>query len=122
MARILLAEDDADIRALLRFRLSLDGHEVTAVNDGAAAVAACSEHVFDLLVSDVSMPHLSGLEVTRWIRTQSATPSLPIILLTAFTTPEDRQRGLEAGADDYFGKPVVLAELAARVNELAVPG
>lgn len=121
MARILLAEDDADIRALLKFRLSLDGHDVTAVNDGAAAVAACSADRFDLLVSDVSMPHLTGLELTQWVRTESADPTMPIILLTAFTTPADRQRGLDAGADEYFAKPVVLAELAAKVTELAVP-
>ena len=114
--RILVAEDQTDIRDLLVMNLAQAGYEVQAVADGPAALARQREQGNDLLVLDLMMPGLDGLEVCKALRAQGR--STPILMLTAKSTELDRVLGLELGADDYLTKPFSLAELLARVKAL----
>ena len=113
---ILLAEDQADIRDLIELNLRSAGYAVTAVGDGAAALARQIEAPADLLILDLMMPGLDGLEVCKTLRARQH--SAPILMLTARSTELDRVLGLELGADDYLTKPFSLAELMARVKAL----
>lgn len=115
MAKIVIADDDADIRELVVFKLRHDGHEVAPVGDGAAAVEACVAERPDLVILDVMMPGMSGLDAARAIRADEATADLPIIMLTARAQESDIEQGFEAGADDYIVKPFSPRELASRV-------
>ena len=115
-AAILVAEDQADIRDLLVMNLKGAGYDVTAVADGAAALASQNERASDLLVLDLMMPGMDGLEVCKALRARGR--STPILMLTAKSTELDRVLGLELGADDYLTKPFSLAELLARVKAL----
>src|SRR2546427_9237197 len=113
---ILVAEDQADIRDLIVMNLRNAGYEVIAVADGLAALASQNEHASDLLILDLMMPGLDGLEVCKALRARGR--STPILMLTAKSTELDRVLGLELGADDYLTKPFSLAELLARVKAL----
>lgn len=113
---ILVAEDQADIRELLVMNLRNAAYQVSAVADGAAALASQSETASDLLILDLMMPGLDGLEVCKALRARGHTT--PILMLTAKSTELDRVLGLELGADDYLTKPFSLAELLARVKAL----
>ena len=115
-ASILVAEDQADIRDLLVMNLRSAGYDVSAVADGPAALASQAERASDLLILDLMMPGLDGLEVTKALRAKGR--STPILMLTAKSTELDRVLGLELGADDYLTKPFSLAELLARVKAL----
>ena len=115
-AHILVAEDQADIRDLLVMNLQQAGYEVLAVADGVAALASQNERASDLLILDLMMPGLDGLEVCKALRNRGR--SAPILMLTAKSTELDRVLGLELGADDYLTKPFSLAELLARVKAL----
>ncbi len=116
MKRILIAEDQTDIRDLLVLNLSHAGYEVTAVADGLAALASESTRSNDLLLLDLMMPGMDGLEVCKSLRSRGT--MTPILMLTAKSTELDRVLGLELGADDYLTKPFSLAELLARVKAL----
>ena len=118
MARILVADDDVDIRELVEFKLSTLGHEIVAVADGAAAVDACRAQRPDLAVLDVMMPGVSGLDAIRAIRADPALADLPVILLTARAQESDVETGFDSGADDYITKPFSPRELASRVEAL----
>jgi DNA-binding response OmpR family regulator len=118
VARIVVADDDVDIRELIEFKLSTLGHEIVAVHDGAAAIDACQEHKPDLAVLDVMMPGMSGLDAIRVIRNDPDMADLPVILLTARAQLSDVEAGLESGADDYLTKPFSPRELASRVQAL----
>jgi DNA-binding response OmpR family regulator len=118
VARILVADDDVDIRELVEFKLSTLGHDVVAVADGAAAVDACRAQRPDLAVLDVMMPGVSGLEAIRVIRADPALADLPVILLTARAQESDVETGFDSGADDYITKPFSPRELASRVEAL----
>jgi two-component system response regulator MtrA len=118
VARILVADDDVDIRELVEFKLSTLGHDVVAVADGAAAVEACQASRPDLAVLDVMMPGVSGLDAIRAIRADPALADLPVILLTARAQESDVETGFDSGADDYITKPFSPRELAARVEAL----
>ncbi|CAB4708981.1 MAG: response regulator [Actinobacteria bacterium] len=118
MARILVADDDIDIRELVEFKLATLGHEITVVADGAAAVEACQAWRPDLAVLDVMMPGVSGLEAIRAIRADPALAGLPVILLTARAQESDVETGFDSGADDYITKPFSPRELASRVEAL----
>src|SRR6202142_1371483 len=111
--RILLADDEQAILTLLSYPLSQDGYEVVRAADGVEALARFGETEFDLVVLDVTMPHLDGLEVCRRLR---ATSSVPIIMLTAKTEEIDKVLGLELGADDYITKPFSIREFRSRVK------
>lgn len=116
MKRILVAEDQADIRNLLALNLQGAGYAVTEVADGLAALAQESSQAHDLLILDLMMPGMDGLEVCKSLRAKGN--STPILMLTAKSTELDRVLGLELGADDYLTKPFSLAELLARVKAL----
>jgi DNA-binding response OmpR family regulator len=116
MKRILVAEDQTDIRDLLALNLRGAGYEVLAVADGLAVLAAETARPNDLLVLDLMMPGMDGLELCKALRARGS--STPILMLTAKSTELDRVLGLELGADDYLTKPFSLAELLARVKAL----
>ena len=115
MARIVVADDDPDIRDLVVFKLRQAGHDVEAVEDGAAAVAACQASPPDLVVLDVMMPGMGGLDATRALRLDPRVARVPVILLTARAQESDIEQGFGAGADDYVVKPFSPRELASRV-------
>lgn len=118
MARILVADDDVDIRELVEFKLATLGHDVIAVADGASAVDEVRRVRPDLAVLDVMMPGMTGLEAVRVIRAEPSLADLPVILLTARAQESDRETGFDSGADDYITKPFSPRELAARVDAL----
>jgi DNA-binding response OmpR family regulator len=111
--RILLVDDEQSIQALLSFPLRKDGYEVVQASDGREALARFGEGSFDLVVLDVMMPRIDGLEVCRRMRAKS---TVPIIMLTAKTEEIDKVLGLELGADDYITKPFSLREFRSRVK------
>ena len=115
-AHILVAEDQTDIRDLLAMNLRSAGYEVSAVGDGEQALARQLATPCDLLVLDLMMPRMDGLEVCKALRAKGS--AAPILMLTAKSTELDRVLGLELGADDYLTKPFSLAELLARVKAL----
>jgi DNA-binding response OmpR family regulator len=115
-SHILVAEDQADIRDLIVLNLQGAGYEVQAAADGRAALATQDERASDLLVLDLMMPGLDGLEVCKALRARGR--ATPILMLTAKATELDRVLGLELGADDYLTKPFSMAELLARVKAL----
>ena len=114
--RILVAEDQTDIRDLLVMNLQQAGYEVDAVGDGQAALDSQAGDASDLLVLDLMMPRVDGIEVCKALRARGR--DTPILMLTAKTTELDRVLGLELGADDYLTKPFSMAELLARVKAL----
>lgn len=115
--RILVVEDEHDIAGLIRHTLERSGEaEVETAVSGDQALKAAAENPPDLILLDLNLPVLGGLEVCRLLRSRPATASVPIIMLTARTSEGDRVTGLDAGADDYVTKPFSLRELAARVR------
>ena len=121
--QILVVDDDRAVREALERALSLEGFEVELAADGAEALVAVERHQPDAIVLDVLMPGVDGLEVCRLLR--RAQSRVPILMLTVRDDLGDRVEGLDAGADDYLGKPFELEELLARVRALlrrATPG
>lgn len=114
--RILIAEDDSILADGLSRSLRYDGYVVDVVNDGSSADSALQLQSFDLLILDLDLPKLLGLAVLRQLR-QRHTP-IPVLILTAADTIEQRVKGLDLGADDYMAKPFALTELEARVRAL----
>jgi Response regulators consisting of a CheY-like receiver domain and a winged-helix DNA-binding domain len=114
--KILIVEDEEQIASFLRRGLAYEGYEVDVAPDGAVALTKARETRMDLVVLDLMLPGMDGLEVCRRLRT--ANSSLPILVLTARDSVSDRVQGLDAGADDYMVKPFALAELLARVRAL----
>ena len=115
---ILVADDDADILALIKAVLERSGHEVVAVADGAEALAGVRMHRPDLAVLDITMPLVDGLEVLRRLRADSETVALPVVLLSAQAQEADVVRGFATGASAYMKKPFSPRDLVARVAEL----
>ncbi|MEU4877098.1 SpoIIE family protein phosphatase [Streptomyces sp. NPDC021608] len=115
-ARLLVADDNADMREYLARILTAAGYEVEAVGDGAEALDAARRRTPDLVVSDVMMPRLGGLELVGRLRADTRTASVPVVLLSARAGQEASIEGLQAGADDYLVKPFAAAELLARVR------
>lgn len=116
MASVLVADDDVDIRTLVSYKLTQSGHQVVAVGNGLAALKAVREHQVDLVLLDIRMPGMSGLDVCRELRADAATRALPVILLTARSQEDDVETGFAAGADDYIVKPFSPRELTSRVE------
>jgi two-component system, OmpR family, phosphate regulon response regulator PhoB len=116
--RILVIEDDRDIIELVRYNLEKDSFQVATASDGAAGIAQLRKSPPDLLILDLMLPKLSGLEVCKEVRREAATARLPIVMLTARGEEADRVVGLELGADDYVTKPFSPRELVARVKAL----
>ncbi|HVH28677.1 MAG TPA: response regulator transcription factor [Vicinamibacterales bacterium] len=115
--RVLVVEDEQDIAGLIKHALERKGDiEVDVAGAGDQAIRAVSEMPPDLIVLDLNLPVLSGVEVCRIVRSRPTTSHIPIIMLTARATESDRVAGLELGADDYITKPFALRELVARVR------
>jgi DNA-binding response OmpR family regulator len=114
--KILVVEDEASLRDGIVDLLGGDGHQVVAVGDGIAGVEAGLRDPYDLLVLDLMLPRLDGMEVCRRLR--AARPGMPILMLTARGSEDDKVRGLIEGADDYVTKPFSARELLARVRVL----
>jgi DNA-binding response OmpR family regulator len=115
--RILLVDDEQPIQTLLSFPLQRDGYDVVTVPDGREALARFSEQHFDLVVLDLMLPRMDGLEVCRRLRAQTGHgKTVPIIMLTAKAEELDKVLGLELGADDYITKPFSLREFRSRVK------
>jgi two-component system response regulator MprA len=114
--KVLIAEDDSSVRKAVQRVLELENYQVTAVNDGKAALEVLTQSHFDLAVLDVMMPFADGLTVCKEARHRGI--DLPILLLTARVEIGDRVAGLDAGADDYLVKPFVVDELLARCRAL----
>ncbi len=116
--RVLVVEDDADIRELIRYNLAEEGFVVDEAGDGAQALDRMRRRMPDLIVLDLMLPGMPGLEICRRIRAEGTTAQLPILIVTAKGTEVDRVLGLEMGADDYVVKPFSPRELVARVRAL----
>jgi CheY-like chemotaxis protein/phosphoribosyl 1,2-cyclic phosphodiesterase len=114
--RVLVVDDDPDIRALANLALSQDGHIVSEASSGAEALALIDAHAPDLLVLDLLMPGQGGLEVLRILRSRPATAALPVVVLTAMDDEANTRAGFELGATDYVTKPFTIPQLAARVR------
>ena len=112
--RILLVDDEQPIQTLLSFPLQRDGYEVVQASDGPDALARFSEQPFDLVVLDLMLPRIDGLEVCKRLRANGST--VPIIMLTAKSEEIDKVLGLELGADDYITKPFSMREFRSRVK------
>jgi len=116
--KILVVEDEGDIRELMRFNLSQEGFVVEEAGDGAEALDRIERRAPDLVLLDLMLPRMSGLELCRRLRANPATTRLPIIVVTAKSSEVDRILGLELGADDYVVKPFSPREVVARVKAL----
>ena len=112
--KIIVVEDEAHLAKGLQFNLEREGYRVTLVDNGQSALDLLGKEEFDLMILDIMLPKVSGLEVARRIR--STDMRFPILMLSAKSTDEDRELGLAAGADDYLTKPFHLPELLLRVK------
>lgn len=113
---ILLVEDEANLHEALKLNLELEGYEVTSAYDGAAALKAVNSEYFDLIILDVMLPEVDGINVTETIRLKNI--EVPILILSAKNSNADKILGLKKGADDYLTKPFNLEELILRIQKL----
>jgi CheY-like chemotaxis protein len=118
MAKILIAEDEPDIRDLVTFTLNFAGHSVVAVGNGADAVVAAREESPDLILMDVRMPRMTGYEACALMKADPVTADIPVVFLSAKGQDSEIQTGLNAGATEYLLKPFAPMELTERVNVL----
>ena len=116
--RVLIADDNAANLRIMRTRLTADGYDVVTAADGAEALAAARDSSPDLILLDIMMPKVDGVEVCRRLKKQQGASFMPVILVTAMTDAKDIVAGLEAGADEYLTKPVDHAALSARVRSM----
>ena len=116
--RILVAEDEADVLQLINLALQRAGFEVLKAEDGATAVRLAREHAPALIVMDIMMPGMTGLEACRLLKQDSRTMRIPVVMLTAKAEEVDRIVGLELGADDYVTKPFSPRELVLRIQAI----
>jgi DNA-binding response OmpR family regulator len=114
--RILVIDDDTDVVQFVRLSLAREGYEVVTAQEGAAGLRLALETPPDLVLLDILMPDIDGLELLSRLRVNPATTNVPVVLLTARADAHDRVRGLELGADDYITKPFDIEELVARVG------
>ncbi len=116
--RILLVEDEANLRELMKYRLEEAGYEVITATDGFFAVSMARSQRPDIILLDLMLPKLDGYTVCRMLRLNDITKEIPIIMITARTAPQDKDRGLEIGANDYLAKPVDVPTLLEKISEL----
>lgn len=116
MKKMLIIEDESHVVSLLKRGLEEEGYDVSVAMDGTSGLEMALQHDFDLLIVDIMLPGLNGIEICRNIRTQNT--DLPILMLTALGSTENIVSGLDSGADDYLVKPFKLAELHARIRTL----
>jgi CheY-like chemotaxis protein len=117
-ARVLVVDDNKQICSLIRIMLGRRGYDVTDVCDGPAAIASASDD-FDVILLDLGLPGMNGLEVCRRLRGEPQTASLPIVMLTGRAHPEDVRDGLRAGASEFLVKPFLEAELLAAIQRVS---
>jgi DNA-binding response OmpR family regulator len=120
--RVVVADDDPDIVDILKFNLETAGYEVLTASDGEAARDHIKQAMPDLVVLDIMMPKMDGLEVLTVIKGNSQTRSIPVVMLTAKTSDNDLWQGWDAGADYYITKPFDLEELLRFIGYLQVNG
>jgi putative two-component system response regulator len=118
-SRVLVVDDTESVRSLFLKLLSSDGHDVISAADGAAALEAVQLHRPDVVLLDVDMPAMDGLEVCRRLKADPITRLTPVVMVTGQTNLTDRLRGIEAGADEFLSKPVHPQELRVRVRSLS---
>src|SRR3954469_26030584 len=115
---ILIIDDEKDLIELVRYNLDKEGYDVISAGDGQTGLEIAQRHKLDLIVLDLMMPGMDGLEVCRRLRADARTGRIPLIMLTAKATEADRIVGLELGSDDYITKPFSPRELIARVKAI----
>ena len=118
VSRIAVIEDDADLSFTMRINLEREGYAVETFQNGQAGFAALQDEGFDFLLLDLNLPDLDGFTICRELRRRPETRALPILMLTARSSEQDRVMGLELGADDYLTKPFSVRELLARVGAI----
>jgi DNA-binding response OmpR family regulator len=118
MARILIAEDEPDIRELVAFTLRFAGHEVTATSNGEEALNQASVILPDIIIMDVRMPRMTGYDACRAMKKDEALKDIPVVFLSAKGQDSEIQTGLEAGAEEYLLKPFAPDQLAERVKTI----
>jgi len=118
MARILIAEDEPDIRELVAFTLRFAGHEVTATSNGEGALQEAGRIVPDIILMDVRMPRMTGYDACREMKKDPALKDIPVVFLSAKGQDAEIQTGLDAGAEEYLLKPFAPNELTTRVKEI----
>jgi len=116
--KILVVDDEPDVTELVAYNLKAKGFHVETLNDATASIAKARNYHPDLIILDIMMPHLSGIQICRIFRNDSKLARIPIIFLTAKAEPQDRIEGLESGADDYLSKPFSPKELMLRVESI----
>ena len=118
MARILIAEDEHDIRVLVQLTLEFSGHEIVSAKDGAEAVELAAKDDFDLILMDVRMPRMNGFDACRRLKTMGRTRDVPVVFLSAKGQDAEVEAGLDLGAIQYILKPFAPEELAREVGQL----
>ncbi len=116
--KILVVDDEPDVTELVSYHLKAKGFAVETLNDATASIAKARHFLPDLVILDIMMPHLSGLQICRILRSEPRLARVPVIFLTAKSEPHDRIEGLEVGADDYLSKPFSPKELVLRVEAI----
>jgi two-component system response regulator PilR (NtrC family) len=114
LSRILVVDDEASMRQLLEIALGKDGHRITVAESGKTAMGLVDQSAFDLVISDIKMPDMSGVEVLRYVK--QTDPTIPVIMITAFASAETAVEALRLGAYDYLTKPFKIDELKANIN------
>ena len=114
----MVVDDESDVTELLEYKLEQEGYRVATLNDPLAFIAKVREFEPDLMLLDIMMPELSGIQLCRIIRADSAMKETPVIFLSARSEVEDRIKGLEAGAEDYISKPFNINELLLRISKM----
>ena len=118
MHRILVVDDESDVTELLQYRLEQEGYRVATLNDPLGFVVKVREFEPDLMLLDIMMPELSGIQLCRIVRADPSMKDIPVIFLSARGEVEDRIKGLEAGAEDYLSKPFSINELLLRISKM----
>src|SRR5207244_1831488 len=118
LGRILVVDDNRDNVEIIATRLRFRGYEIDEASDGKRALERVHENSTDLILLDVMLPDIDGYEISRRIKGDATLPFIPIILVTARDTTQDKVAGLDAGADDYLTKPINFPELEARVRSM----
>ncbi len=118
MHRVLVVDDESDVTELLQYRLEQEGYRVATLNDPLGFVVKVREFEPDLMLLDVMMPELSGIQLCRIVRADPSMKNIPVIFLSARGEVEDRIKGLEAGAEDYVSKPFNTNELLLRISKM----
>lgn len=118
VARILIAEDQTDLREMIAFTLRLSGHQVVATADGEAAFHQAQDTLPDLIILDIHMPRMTGYEVCQQLKALDHFAHTPVIMLSAKGNPDEIQAGLKAGAAEYIQKPFPIEQLTQRIDTL----